>query len=234
MDTRTGRGDPEPDAALDHTTGPLTVAGALRRVRRLADLSQRQLAAALGVSASVISQAEAGRRDLPVTLLRRAAELGGVRLALLDTDGRDVADMSDSAARDGGGRRFPAHLDTRHGDEDWWAGPERYTRRQPTYTFDRDRARRDRKRRTQGTPEDHLLPRPGDALEERSRARRAAAWARHRQRLSRLAAESPRPPAPELVCTCPPDCDDLLDDVRVDTPGRPPHVDRCPCRCDTA
>jgi transcriptional regulator with XRE-family HTH domain len=154
--------------------------GALRRIRRTADLSQRELALAAGVSAAVISHAEAGRRGMAVDLLSRLAAVAGLRLALLDGDGRDVAGMADGAVRDEAGRRHPAHLDTRYGDVDWWHGRERYSRDQPTYTFDRVRETRDYWRGRLGTPDDHQLPRPGDAPAQRRAARRWAARSRTR------------------------------------------------------
>jgi ribosome-binding protein aMBF1 (putative translation factor) len=57
-----------PDAH-DAQVPPFDLAAALRRIRRRADLSQRELAAALGTAASVIAQAETRRRDLPVSHL---------------------------------------------------------------------------------------------------------------------------------------------------------------------
>lgn len=127
------------------------VAGALRRIRRRADLSQRDLAEASGISQSSLSKAEAGRRGLPADLLARCAALAGLRLALLDESGTEVPTMAADAVRDRAGRRFPAHLDTRYGDEDWWHGQERYSREQPWYTFDRLRYTRDHWRARTGT-----------------------------------------------------------------------------------
>ena len=47
----------------------------LRRIRRTADLSQRQLADALGVSRSTGARAELGERDMSVGHLARAVQL---------------------------------------------------------------------------------------------------------------------------------------------------------------
>jgi transcriptional regulator with XRE-family HTH domain len=127
----------------------------LRRIRRTADASQRELAELVGASKSAVAAAESGGRGLDVRLLARAATAAGLRLALLDADGREVAGMDGDAVRDMSGRRFPAHLDTRYSEESWWHGPERYSRRQPWYTFDRDRELRDEWRRRRGTPDDH-------------------------------------------------------------------------------
>ena len=223
----------------------------LRRIRRTADLSQRELATVLDVSVGAIAEAETGRRDLPASVLARAAELAGLRLALLDADGRVVTGMTDDAVRDRAGRRFPAHLDVRYGDQDWWHGDQRYDREQPWYTFDRSRHLRDRWRGATGTPEDHQQPQPGDAPRERTRARVEAARARAAearerateriwaQRAERARLGLPEPPDPlEYTCSCPAGCDDLLlgdpPAGSADDPWhRPPvHVDDCPCGCD--
>jgi transcriptional regulator with XRE-family HTH domain len=211
----------------------------LRRIRRSADLSQRDLARALGVAASAVAQVEAGSRDLPVGVLTRAAQLAGLRLALLDAGGAEVAGMAPGAVRDAAGRHFPAHLDTRYGDEDWWHGDERYSRQQPWYTFDRTRERRDGRRESSGTAPDHQLPRAGDSPRERARARQAAVDAARTARARAAAQQRQRLwifDDLDLTCTCPAACDELL------FPSAPltarqnavPHVEDCLCRCDIA
>jgi transcriptional regulator with XRE-family HTH domain len=202
--------------------------GILRRIRRIADLSQRELAAAAGVSASTIGQAESGARDLPVGRVAGMAQLAGLRLVLMDDQGSEVTPMTDEAVRDMSGRRFPAHLDTRHSDEGWWHDAHRYSRYQPWYTFDRDRGRRDAYRNRRGTPDDHQLPEPGDSPTDRALARRREYWRRRAQERRRrfLAGEF----AAEDIgfsCTCPPRCD-ALDDRS----GRPVHTEGCRCSCD--
>ncbi|MDP9428460.1 MAG: helix-turn-helix domain-containing protein, partial [Actinomycetota bacterium] len=129
------------------------LAGMVRRIRRTADLSQRELAARTGVAKTTIAAAEAGSRDLGVTRLGLLAEVAGLRLALLDADGHEVPGMDSDGARDATGRRLPAHLDTEHTDEvaDRWA--HRPDRKQPWFTFGLDRAARDRRRARVGTPD---------------------------------------------------------------------------------
>jgi transcriptional regulator with XRE-family HTH domain len=201
----------------------------LRRIRRRADLSQRELAAALGIAASTVTHVEARRRDMPVSLLDRAASLAGLRLALLDTEGTEVDPMSEDAVRDGAGRRFPAHLDTRHGDEDWWHGPHRYDRQRPAFTFDRTRAARD-SRRHEGTPDDHHRPQPGDSLAERAAMRQQEAWRRwEAERRARLAAAGPPGPDWGTGCTCPAGCE--LTEGRDEDLS---HASGCACRCDVS
>ncbi|PWW21711.1 helix-turn-helix protein [Geodermatophilus normandii] len=211
------------------------LAGVVRRVRRAADLSQRELAGAAGLSKSTIAAIEGGHRGLDARALARLAAVAGLRLALLDARGEEVAPMDGAAVRDGGGRFFPAHLDTRHGDDGWWPGPHRRDRTPVTYTFTRDRPWRDRLRQARGgTPDDHQLPRAGDSLAQRAATRRAAAWrARAEQRARHLEERREQPTDDGFRCECPPACDDLLLDERPPTPGRSgPHAPDCVCHCD--
>ncbi|MGY1772899.1 helix-turn-helix domain-containing protein [Blastococcus sp. SYSU D00813] len=204
----------------------IDVAGLLRRIRRRADLSQRQLAAAIGVSKSAVGDVEAGTGRLDLRSLSRAAELAGLRLALADADGAEVAGMTDDAVRDMAGRRFPAHLDMRYADEGWWHDAHRYSRPRAWYTFDRDRSRRDSARVRRGTPDDHLVPRPGDSPAERRAARQQVAWQAARDEWERRRDAGELPPLPAWVCDCPPECPE-------DEAGtRPAHADECGCRCD--
>ncbi|MGY1683619.1 helix-turn-helix domain-containing protein [Geodermatophilus sp. SYSU D01176] len=203
------------------------LSGALRRIRRLADLSQRQLTAACGLSQSAVAQAESGRRELPVGALVRAAEQAGLRLALLDAAGHEVAGMSPDAVRDLYGRRFPAHLDPHFADEREGRYEHRYDRRRPWFTVDVDRAARDALPGRLGTPVDHHPVRPGDSPEER-RARRQEAARRRREEARRLRLAGAEPgAADDFTCRCPPACDELDDGN-----GRPLHAPACPCGCD--
>jgi DNA-binding XRE family transcriptional regulator len=207
------------------------LSGVLRRIRRLADCSQRELAGAGGVSKTALASAEAGTRGLDARALARLAAVAGLRLVLVDARGDEVAPMDGDAVRDEGGRFFPAHLDTRHGDDGWWHGPHRRDRTPVTYTFTRDRPWRDRLRQARGgTPDDHQLPRAGDSLAQRAAARRAAV---ERVRAAERARRAEEPFVDDLLCECPPACEDLLLDERPPTPGRPaPHAPDCVCHCD--
>ena len=202
------------------------MSGTLRRIRRTADMSQRELAAATGIALSTLAAAETGARDLGAAALARATAVAGLRLALLDADGVEVRPMDDGAVRDMGNRRFPAHLDTRYSEEAWWHGQERYSRPEPWYTFDRCRDIRDRYRRLDGTPDDHQLPRPGDSPGERRAARNRAI--QQRRAVERERARAGRPAElPPWVCDCPPGCAELED-----WHGPPRHTDGCGCHCD--
>ena len=205
---------------------PLDLPGLLRRIRREADLSQRELAAHLGLSKSTVAAVESGQRGLDLRVLERAARCAGLRLALVDRNGHEVPTMANGTVRDLGGRRFPAHLDTMYSEERWWRWAHRYDRPLPWYTFDRAREGRDAVRRRAGTPEDHQLPQPGDSPQDRRARRRAEAYRRAAEERQRrfLAGELGR--LPEWVCTCPPECAEL------DQGERPIHAEGCPCGCD--
>jgi transcriptional regulator with XRE-family HTH domain len=201
--------------------------GVLRRIRRTADLSQRELAAAAGLSVSAVAHAEAGTRDLPSRALARAAELAGLRLVLLDAEGREIRGMGPDGPRDATWRRLPAHLDTQHTDEvaDRWV--HRPDRRQPWFTFGLDRSARDRQRARAGTPEDHDVPVPGDSPAERRTRRREAARRRAAEERERRRATAGWTVDDGLICTCPPECDEVDDGT-----GPPAHAAVCDCRCD--
>ncbi len=208
----------------------LDLPGLLRRIRRTADLSQRDLARATGVPSGTIAAAEGGSRGLDARALARLAAVAGLRLALLDVGGREVTPMDGAAVRDGADRHFPAHLDTRHGDDGWWHGPHRFDRPPVTYTFTRDRGHRDLRRARLGTPEDHQRPEPGDDLADRAAARRAAArQAREDGYRRRLAAGEVAPLPLRFECDCPAACDELDD-----RSGPPRHAEDCPCACDVS
>jgi len=202
----------------------------LRRIRRTADCSQRQLADRIGTSRTAVAAAEDGTRDLRVSVLARAASLVGGRLTVLDAAGAEVVPMDPGTVRDVAGRRFPAHLDTRHGDEDWWGTEHRPLLRPPRYTFDRDRRRRDGRRSLGPPSDDHHVPQAGDSLADRAEARQHAARQRRREQRQRRLEQ---PPSSELDwgtgCTCLPECE--YDEERNEDMA---HATTCACRCDVA
>lgn len=203
------------------------LSGALRRIRRLADLSQRELALACRIPQSAVAQAETGRRDLAVGALTTAAVLAGLRLALLDQDGREVSAMAADAVRDLSGRRFPAHLDTRRSDEGQWLHEPRRDRPETSFTFTRDRDFRDARRRTGASPEDHHPFLAGDSPRERKAERARVARRRAQEEFRRRLAAGEVSRTPEFECTCPASCEELDD-----RNGPPVHAAGCPCSCD--
>jgi HTH-type transcriptional regulator/antitoxin HipB len=84
--------------------------GYVRRARRLADLSQRELATQIGVDQSAISRVEGGR-DLEVNTFLRILATANLRVAIVDASGEEVTAMPGDVVRDRAGRRKPAHLD---------------------------------------------------------------------------------------------------------------------------
>ena len=105
------------------TTPPTTppagdAPGLVRRARRAADLSQRDLAAHLGVSQSRVARWETGRTSPTCADLAAVAALAGWEVGLVDAGDVRVSPMRDDAVRDRAGRRYPAHVDpTARG---WW------------------------------------------------------------------------------------------------------------------
>lgn len=208
------------------TDGFPDVPGLLRRIRRRADLSQRELARTAGLSVSTVAHAEAGTRDLRVGQLARAASCAGLRLVLVDPAGQEVSGMGADSVRDLGGRQFPAHLDVMLAKERPSRLEERRDRRVPLYTYDVDRSARDRDRARNGTPDDHRRPMPDDdPVVRRAQQVRGRAAAR-REEAQRRREAGERAAVPEWACDCPPGCDAAREVTRE------VHVEDCPCRCD--
>ncbi len=167
-------------------TDTLDVSGILRLARRRADLSQRELARAIGVSPAAVARAESSGRAT-LALLEPALATAGLRLAVLDADGEPIRPMRPDGVRDRGRRRLPAHLDP---FGQWGVGlPYRADRPYPrppgSASYVRRRLQRDLARSAVGTPADH--PSRDDLLPRRS------------------------PPEPRYVeghdCSCGPECE---------------------------
>ncbi|MEU3452389.1 GNAT family N-acetyltransferase [Micromonospora sp. NPDC006766] len=134
----------------------------LRRLRRQADLSQRELAARAGVPQATVARIESGRAVDPryrtVERLVRAAG-GQVRFDAgpADEAHRLPAPVPHDELRDQAGRRYPAHLDVWEVREPkdwpgaWWAEwynlpPEKWPLPLPPATYEVNREYRDRRR----------------------------------------------------------------------------------------
>lgn len=166
----------EPERAVG-----LPVGGLVRRVRRLADRSQRELAVAARVSPSTVSRIEAGTLVPSIDVMTRILGVAELRLVAVDRQGRVVQPMDDwDDTRDGAERRYPSHLDTIIDPEpgEWWA--DVYGLARPPETFHRDRLLRDlMRRRSQWevrVAQNRHVPPPPDADVE---------WRRLQARLSR-------------------------------------------------
>lgn len=123
------------------------VADCLRQARRLADLSQRELAHRAGVGRSLVARLESGQAVHPsIHTVLRLLEAAGLQLVVTDGSGEHVPPMRAECMRDQAERHFPAHLDVRRCTKfgDWWYDHLRTTLAPgPTHTFDRSRHSRD-------------------------------------------------------------------------------------------
>lgn len=106
------------------------VPGLIRRVRRVCDLSQADLALRLGVAQSTVARWETGAVEPSLSMFRRVLALADCDLQVRDADQVEVAPMRADAVRGADGRRCPAHLDvvlfrsappaqSRHVDRHW-------------------------------------------------------------------------------------------------------------------
>ncbi len=95
----------------------LDVPGLIMRVRRACDLSQRELARAVGLQQSQVARMESARTRVDLPMLAGMLALAGYRIAVLDRHGVEVAPVPADVLRDNAGRRMPAHLDVRTSTE---------------------------------------------------------------------------------------------------------------------
>lgn len=123
--------------------GPLDLPGAIRALRRRADLSQREVAARSRVPPATVAGIESGSSPNPrLRTVERVVAATGARLAILDLDGSEPACLPLDERRDRALRRYPPHLDVQPVS---WRGGRRVT----GYGFIRSRRRRDDARRRQ-------------------------------------------------------------------------------------
>ncbi len=183
------------------------VAGFTRRVRRLADLSQRDLADETGLSRAAVGRLETmpGRVDLGT--FEAILRLAGLRLSVVDADGRPVEAMPHDTLRDHGNRRFPAHLDATPPDigipDDRGVDPRKGM--DPALGWYRQRSMRNRLR--------DLGRRPVDHPTVRSERERAAARLQKRREAAAVALARQQELYGECTCfdacferACLPDC----------------------------
>jgi HTH-type transcriptional regulator/antitoxin HipB len=151
---------------------PFDTAGLVRRVRRTADISQRELAERCGLSKAAVGRMEAGGPIATHVLVRVLAE-AGLCLQVVDGSGRAVDPMRPDPVRDRAGRFLPAHLDPRP-ITFWW-------NRAPFRQRDHDRGPPNARygRRPGGRPRPDLRqdmawddhPTPAELVEMRRRAK---------------------------------------------------------------
>ena len=140
--------------------------GLVRRLRRVADLSQRDAARTLQVSQSTVARWETGDTSPTLAQVQQLADVAGLRLVLRDAQGVEHAPMRDDAAHDRAGRRYPAHLDPH--ESGWYTPPgsdrdgrwvqawrDARLAADPRVRFTRSRPWRDLARRVHGAGDDH-------------------------------------------------------------------------------
>ncbi|MFD1056513.1 helix-turn-helix domain-containing protein [Terrabacter terrigena] len=165
------------------------------RARRVADLSQRELAELLGLSRATVGRIESGAVRVDIATLASILTVAGLRLAVLDHSGAEVPPIPVDVLRDHAGRRLPSHLDARPPvDEPADRGIDPRRGRPPALAWFEQRDRRQRRRARRGTPADH--PTVSGVREEKAAARRRA--------LEAAAAREAVSPTPE--CQCLDDC----------------------------
>ena len=145
---------------------PDGVPGVIRLARRRMDVSQRALAARLGVSQSRVARWETGRTSPSAELLILLTRMAGLHLELVDGEGAVETPMRGDGARDRAGRRYPAHVDLRatswHVPEDaslradyWQLVEAARRRRDPRLRFHTSAWRKHGLRHAFGQPVDH-------------------------------------------------------------------------------
>lgn len=118
---------PDTRPVTGQTSPPIRPAGLLRALRRRADLSQRELSKRAGIPDTTIADIESGSTTNPrFGTVERLVRAAGAEITITFADGTAIQAIETDELRDGGGRRYPAHLDVR-----------------TDYTFSRQRRRRD-------------------------------------------------------------------------------------------
>jgi transcriptional regulator with XRE-family HTH domain len=165
------------------------LSGYVRRARRLADLSQRELSTLIGVDQAQVARIEGGR-GLDVATFARILAAAGLRLAVLDASGAEVRPMPQDVMRDRAGRRQPAHLDVLAAPD--LPTPEmlaRHREPEPRESWHRRREARDRRRRRLGLDASHEQPTRSSVAQWRAAkhaARRARARVAAQRELTRI------------------------------------------------
>lgn len=178
------------------------------RARRIADLSQRELADSIGVSRATVGRLESGAARVDAGTLSIILARAGLRLAVLDREGCEVSPFPVDVLRDRAGRRFPGHLDARPPQDtpSDRVHPRRGAAEPRGWYYQRES--RTRRRRRLGTPADHPTV---SGLRE---ARLAA----YREGVAR--AEARRVAGPQEECSCLDACFELA------------CLSVCPCQCE--
>ena len=196
--------------AAEIGAGEIDVPGIVMRVRRMCDLSQRDLGNALGLDQSLVARIESSRRRVDLPMLVRILALAEMRIAVLDHDGVEVAPVPKNVLRDNADRRMPAHLDVREAsDTPMSALLKPHTGRASPRGWYHHRAMRDRRRNAGESSPVQDQPMVSSLAERRRHAE-------HVQHARQLAVT-----LLEVECTCLGGC--------WESRG---CIDACACRCD--
>lgn len=153
----------------------IDTAGLVRRVRRMADISQRELAERCGLSKAAVARVECGAPIPTHVFVRILAEVG-LRVEIVNPDGWQVEPMRPDAVRDRADRLLPAHLNPRPVTFWWNKTPFRerdYERGPPNALYHRRPGDQPRPDEREDAPwDDHPTP---AKLEEMKR--RPETWA---------------------------------------------------------
>ncbi|MCO5972087.1 helix-turn-helix domain-containing protein [Actinoallomurus soli] len=143
--------DDEPHLAL------FPIPGLVRRGRRIARMSQREMARLAKVSPALVGSIESGRCTPSLAVLQRLLGVAGLFLIAVDMNGYVVQPLEEyheadgRGVRDAAGRRYPAHLDLIIDPVpgEWWG--DIYGLQRPPETFHRRsrKAREAQRRRSQ-------------------------------------------------------------------------------------
>jgi transcriptional regulator with XRE-family HTH domain len=191
----------------------IDVAGYVARVRRVADVSQRELAALVGVGRATLARWESGEVAMRVDDFAAVLGCANLKLVVLNGDECPVPPFHADAVRDNAGRRFPAHLDVLPPDQ-------RPHNRGNGARYDRPPARgwyalRPERDASAGSPQ--VMDRRGDHPTNRELAERAERLRSEARRRARQGVGS-RPLTP---CLCLDGCFEVRGCLR-----------ECPCRCE--
>lgn len=198
----------EHEKSAEPVSGAFDHVGYIRRARRIADLSQRDLAARLGVGVGTVARAESANGNIVLPVLVAILAQAGLRLMVVDEAGRPVEPMNPAAARDNSGRRYPAHLDARMPSNQYVNSLEAQSRKRPERRLNYAlREGRDYWRSRVEPPADH--PTSKDIVDETQRRREARL--RQRPQVARVEQEQ---------CACGPECERFC-------------VPECLCQCET-
>ncbi len=217
-------------ADQDARPRPVAVGAYVARVRRLADLSQRELARRVDVAPSTVGRWETDQLPMRVAEFETVLALADLHLVVADAGGTVVPPFAPDVVRDNADRRFPAHLDVVPPDQrpsNRGVG-ERYDRPPARAWYSLRRLRDDPDRREEiarnfgESQKDIAAPpveRPADHPTLTDLALRRAELRQARERL-----RPPRAPMgePWLDCTC---ADDCYLEARC--------LDSCACQCES-